>query len=423
MHTRHRSDLSFYALSEEYLSDLAASNLSEATLKAYRERLDHFWRWLEGTGLALADVSRDTVRQYLSDMQALGHAPKYRRLCLSAIRCFFSWLAEEKGLVASNPLAGLRRAIKEQRKLPKVLDQSEVLRLLEAAESPLERVVCELLYGSGLRAAELRGIRLDDLSFERAEVRIRGKGGHEAVQPISQAAVHALREWLAERRRLSEESTANKVATMKAQGMGVSAIARALGISRTVAYKHLQRAPSTNDTGYLLPGRTGGPLSPQGLRDILRRIAARAGLVKRVYPHLLRHSFATHLLEGGADLRAVQELLRHRNLTTTQVYTHVAPERLRAAYRHAHPRERLCEDIIRIELVGHEAQLVAEKAKEAGVTAAEWVRSVVLQAIKSPAALEAGFAAAPAANARSGQQPPSQVRKLPPRDAPAPSPP
>lgn len=404
MQTQQTSRLSFHVLSEEYLSELAAANLSTATLKAYRERLDYFFRWLHGVGLTLEEVSRDTIQQYFSDMQAVGCSPKYRRLRLSALRCFFSWLADEKGLLPTNPLSGLRRAIKEPRRLPRVLDQGEAKRLLEAAQAPLERVVCELLYGSGLRAAELRDLRVDDVSLERSEVHIRGKGGDEALQPISHAAVQAIRDWLPEREKLYRDSTAAKVWRLRASGMGLSAIAKEIGISRTVAYRHIRRGPGRNDHGYLIPGRS-GPMSPQGLRDILRRVAARAGLAKRVYPHLLRHSFATHILEGGADLRAVQELLRHRNLSTTQTYTHVAPERLRTIYREAHPRAAMAGDEItlRIRLIGEEARIVAARAKQAGVNPSEWAKAALLAATRPAEGASEGLGAALRANGRSDQ--------------------
>lgn len=290
--------LSLAVHGEAFLTELLNANCSETTAHTYRNRLRWFGEWLASTGIPLAAVTRDTVQQYLSDLRTQDYSPKSMRSQVSILKGFFSWLADEKELLPRNPLARLRSP-KVPRRLPRILDETDALKLMAAAQTTRERVVLELLYGSGVRAAELLEIRLGDLNLAAADVLIKGKGGDEAMQPMSGAAVLAVQAWLPER-------------------------------AAIVARFQLP-------TDALLVGRQ-GPLRKSMLKNIVAGVAARAGIDKRVYPHLLRHCFATHLLNGGADLRAVQELMRHKNLATTQIYTHVSRERLKEVYRGAHPR-------------------------------------------------------------------------------------
>jgi len=229
-------------------------------------------------------------------MRARGYSPKNIANNVGAVRCFFSWLADEKGLLPRDPLARFR-PIKVPRRLPQVLAVSDVLKLLAAARTPRERVVAELLYGSGIRKAELLGLDLADLDLGGLRALIRGKGGRERYQPLSPQAVAAIREWLPLRTVV-------------------------LGRRRLDA---------------LLVTRE-GRMGRQTVLNLVHQLADRAGLDRRVYPHLLRHCFATHLLEGGANLREVQELMGHANLSTTGIYTHVSRGAADAAFRRAHPR-------------------------------------------------------------------------------------
>lgn len=300
MGTKTGAPLSLAVQSEEFLAELLNRGGQESTAKTYRDRLRYFADWLASTGLVLESVTRDTIQQYLSDLRVQGYSPKSMAHQVSVLRCFFSWLAEEKELLPKNPLARIKSP-RVPRRLPRILDEASATKVLDAARTPREQVILELLYGSGVRSAELLGISLGDLFLDGARVLVRGKGGDEGLQPISPQAVEAIRRYLPER---------------------AEAVAR-----------------FREKTDALLVGRQ-GPLKKSMLRKIVGEVAARTDVDRAVYPHLLRHCFATHLLNSGADLRAVQELLRHKHIGTTQIYTHVSQQRLEGAYRAAHPRVR-----------------------------------------------------------------------------------
>lgn len=338
------ASLALGPLIEEFLSDLLNRGGSEASAKAYQERLTYWGDWLKSTGIELAGVTRDTLQQHLSDLRVTEYKPgkkytaKYISVRLSAIKCFFSWLVDERELLAKNPAAKIR-SIRVPRRLPRVLEETDTVKVLEAAQPGRERVITELLYGSGIRAAELLRINLEDLNLAGAEVLIHGKGGDEDYQPISLPAVEAIVEWLPMREKQLHERRARhlEVAELRARGLSFRAIAASLNLSLPVVFRYAKPAPPPEQEPALLLGRQ-GRLKRSRLQDLVAAIAARTDLDKRVYPHLLRHCFATHLLNGGADLRAVQELLRHKKLSTTQIYTHVSNKRLKEVYYRAHPR-------------------------------------------------------------------------------------
>jgi integrase/recombinase XerD len=218
---------------------------------------------------------------------------------VSVVVNFYRWLKKEK-IMPENPMEGID-PIKAGRSLPKTMTVEEVLRYLEACVSPRERAIVEFLYATGCRRSELLGVRLADLNLMAGEVRLHGKGSKDRLGLLTPAAIAAIKGWLPAR-------------------------------------AELVQAWTVRDDGFLFVSRQ-GPLKKSRLERIIKEIAARAGM-PYVHAHRLRHSFATHLLDGGADLRVVQELLGHENLATTQVYTHVSPGRLREAYRGAHPRAR-----------------------------------------------------------------------------------
>lgn len=340
------------ALVEEYLSDLLNQHVSESTVKAYQDRLRYWQDWLSSTGIRLEDVTRDTIKMHLSDLRlheysrgAGGprrkYSAKYIGVRLSALRCFFSWLVHEKEILTKDPTARIR-SIKVPRRLPRFLDEADAKKVMSAAVGARERVITELLYGSGLRSKELLTIDVLDVNLAGAETLVRGKGGDEDLQPISALAVQAIREWLPERARIltAPREKHAAAAALRAQGRSFREIARTLEVSVPVAFKYATGTPPAREEPALLIGRQ-GRLKKSHLRNILAEIASRTDLDRSVYPHLLRHSFATHLLNGGADLRAVQELLRHDNLSTTQIYTHVSRKRLKEVYQAAHPRAAL----------------------------------------------------------------------------------
>jgi integrase/recombinase XerC len=214
---------------------------------------------------------------------------------LAAARSYTRFLARE-GILAKDPARALR-APSGRRPLPLHLGEQDVGRLVEAADAPRDRAILETLYGGGLRVSELVGLDRDDLDLRAGVARVRGKGRKERLAPLGTAAVRALRDYLDGR-------------------------------------------PAVADPRPVFLNRHGSRLTVRSVHRLLGAAALRAGVDPRTTPHTLRHSFATHLLDRGADLREVQELLGHRNIATTQIYTHVSVERLKKVYDRAHPRAR-----------------------------------------------------------------------------------
>lgn len=274
------------------------------TIVAYRRDIEAFVVWAERLGLSSPDqVGRKALRRYLAYLTSRTYAKRTIARKASALRRWFGWL-RRTGAIEQDPSAGLS-APSGTGRLPRVLKDDELDALLDrpvavaAEDDPAVRsrdqAVLELLYGSGLRVAELCGLRPDDLDLARGLVRVWGKGGKQRQVPMSEPATDAVRDWLARSR------------------------------------AHLATSETPADAVFL--NRRGRRLTP---RDVRRLIDHRA--VAPTHPHALRHTFATHLLDGGADLRAVQELLGHADLATTQLYTHVSKERLRTVLDATHPR-------------------------------------------------------------------------------------
>jgi site-specific recombinase XerD len=282
------------------------------TVAAYRRDAEDVARRLAAQGLERPDgVGRDDLRAYLADLADEGYARATLARRTSVLRTWFG-LLERRGLVTEDP-AALLATPKQGRHLPRVLRADQVDALLAAPEGsdPLalrDRALLELLYASGARVAEACGLTLDGLDLAQAQVRLDGKGGRERIVPLGRPAVAALDAYLRE---------------------GRPVLLAAAGGPR--------RADRTD--GVVLRGDRGGPLGTRDARTLVGRHAAAAGL-GHVTPHTLRHSFATHLLEGGADVRIVQELLGHASLATTQRYTHLSRGRLREVHARAHPRAR-----------------------------------------------------------------------------------
>jgi integrase/recombinase XerD len=251
---------------------------------------------------APVDLTARLLRTYVYHLKDLGLAPASIRRNVSAARTYFRFLLAD-GHVVRDPTERLETP-KRWRTLPEVLTVAEIKSLLEAptVDDPLyfrDRALLELAYGAGLRVSEWIGIGTRDVLFEDALVRVFGKGAKERLVPIGRSAIAALAIYQRELRPRLE------------RGRG---------------------------RGMLFLSARGEPLSRMGAWKILKRYVERAGLTKHVSPHTLRHSFATHLLEGGADLRAVQEMLGHADISTTQIYTHVDREYLRQVHRQYHPR-------------------------------------------------------------------------------------
>ena len=240
------------------------------------------------------------MRAFIADEHRRGLTPKSLQRRLSACRSFYRWLLRH-GSIGANPAASLR-APKAARKLPQVLDVDEAVQLVEVpTDAPLgqrDRALLELLYSSGLRVSELCALRWHDLDFDEGQVTVLGKGSKQRVVPVGSHARAELAAWRAE-----QSATQGDVAD----------------------------AP-------VFPGRGGKPITPRAVQLRLRHIAQRQGLFKRVHPHLLRHTFASHVLESSGDLRGVQGLLGHADLGTTQIYTHLDFQHLARVYDLAHPR-------------------------------------------------------------------------------------
>ncbi|MHB8240970.1 MAG: site-specific tyrosine recombinase XerD [Solirubrobacteraceae bacterium] len=281
--------------------------LSRNTLEAYRSDLLQLGEFLDRRGLDAKDVGHGDLAEFLSEL-ARGEdgsapvAPTTLGRKVACLRSFYRHLRRE-GIMEHDPTADLHGPRKPQR-LPKVLSRDEVARLLEQPQgaSPLalrDRALLEVMYACGLRASEAVGLELRDVDLEEGLLCARGKGSKERIVPVGRQAVSALRAYYRSGR-------------TELVGDGVQ-----------------QR---------LFVNRRGGTLTRQGLYKIVQGHARRAGLEERMSPHTLRHSFATHLLAGGCDLRSLQEMLGHADLTTTQVYTHLSADRLKDAYFDAHPR-------------------------------------------------------------------------------------
>jgi integrase/recombinase XerD len=294
---------------ESYLTYLSVERgLAAATIRAYRADLADYRDargtardWASGPEPALRYLAARTRRGRRSDP---GLAPTSLRRRAAALKGFYRFAFGE-GLIGVDVAAHLDLP-RMPRLLPETLSAAETERLLDAppVEAMLDRALLELLYSSGLRVSEALRLDLEDISLDGAFVRVIGKGDRERLVPVGEIALEAIRAWL--------------------DGPRTS----------IVAEHHVQPIRG----GPLFVGRTGKRLARQQAWVIVKRAAAAAGLAARVSPHTLRHSFATHLLEGGADLRIVQELLGHASISTTQLYTHVTGERIREVYARAHPR-------------------------------------------------------------------------------------
>ena len=276
---------------------------SPRTDEAYLRDLARFATFARLKGASVpSSVGSRTLREYVYHLKDLGLAPASIRRNVSAVRTYFRFMVDE-GHVVRDPSERLETP-KRWRTLPEVLTVEEVTRLISAPslDEPLafrDRAMLELAYGAGLRVSEWISVGVRDVLMDEHLVRVFGKGGKERVVPIGRSAIGAVAIYTRELR---------------------SRIERGRG------------------KGILFLNARGEPLSRMGAWKILRKYVKQAGITKRVTPHTLRHSFATHLLEGGADLRAVQEMLGHADISTTQIYTHVDREYLRNVHRQFHPR-------------------------------------------------------------------------------------
>ncbi len=298
---------------ERFLAHLEAErNYSGHTVRSYRVDLEQFMDFVEEKGVELHPGNREgsartdylVLREYLGSLHGRYQRSTVARK-ISAVRSFFAFL-EKRGMLDHNPAEGVSTP-KQGVHIPAHLPVDDMFRLLEGPDALnvlglRDLAIMETLYSSGLRVSELAGLDLSDLDFDGRLVRVTGKGGRERVVPIGRTALDVLRRYL------------TRTSEIRSKVWGGA------------------------DRGALFLNHRGGRLTTRSISRIIKKYAARCGLPGEVSPHALRHTFATHMLDGGADLRSVQELLGHASLSTTQKYTHVSLDRLMAVYDKAHPR-------------------------------------------------------------------------------------
>jgi len=292
----------------EYLRYLSLEkNASAHTVKSYREDLaqaiDFFRTRLGNQAPQPEQLTTRLLRAYLAWLNEQGYARSTIARRLAALRSWCRFLCRQ-GILSTNPALGLRGP-RQDKRLPHFVSREDMMRLLQTppAATPLglrDRAILETLYSAGLRVSELTGLNVADVELSEGVAMVRGKGRKERLALLGPPAVEAIRRWLPERQNLAGPQAAHQPA--------------------------------------LFLNRNGTRLSSRSVGRLLEKYLAQAGLDPRTSPHTLRHSFATHLLDAGADIRSVQELLGHRSLATTQVYTHVNTQRLRQSYYEAHPR-------------------------------------------------------------------------------------
>ncbi len=299
-------------------------NASEHTVRAYESDLAQFVTYMASEylrprpELQPSDITRPVIRGFLADLFRQGESRATAARKLAAIRTFLRYLKRE-GLIDSDP-GLLILTPKREQKIPRHLEVEEMTRLLETpdAAQPLgrrDRAILELFYASGLRLSELTGLDLEDVNLGSRMVRVMGKGRKERLVPFNRSAAAAIRQWLPDREALQAQPR------VAAAVVGAAVKARKKAVSSALFLNY-----------------RGTRLSSRHVHRLVRHYVAACSTRFGISPHAIRHSFATHLLEAGADLRAIQELLGHVRLSTTQRYTHVNAAQLMAVYRQAHPR-------------------------------------------------------------------------------------
>ena len=294
-------------LLERFLRFLQAEkNASDLTIKSYREDLETMIEFLAdqlGDSIDVARITPPDMRRYLAALHEAEYASSTVSRKLASARSFFRF-AQREGLIKNNPAKPLRNP-RRQRKLPHFLTTAEIGKLLNAPSTTdalglRDRAILETMYSAGLRVSELVGIDDSDLDLEDGLVRVRGKGKKERLAPLGSHAIKAIKSWL-QKRKLSKKHSSKK-------------------------------------SSPVFVNKFGDRITTRSVARMLEKYLKITGLDLRTSPHTLRHSFATHLLDNGADIRSVQELLGHKSLITTQIYTHVSTAGLRQVYEKSHPR-------------------------------------------------------------------------------------
>lgn len=297
--------------------------LSDNTILAYQNDLRAFIAWQHQRG---GKIDRSTLTSYLQHLKSEGIKASSLARKLATLRGWFDWQIQSS-LIGTDPSDGIINP-KMPRILPQVLATTEINNMVLAAENPRDRVIVELLYGAGLRVSELVTLRMKDLNLNHGYLRCVGKGSKERIVPIGKQAIFAIEGYLKSDARFNPTNSEQKQKVSKTRNVVASnsTAEKTTGNARTGRRKALEESPT------LLADRKGQQLNRLVVWQIIKRLAKKAKLKKPPSPHTLRHSFATHLLENGADLRVVQELLGHSSIVTTQLYTHVSRKHLKKAY-------------------------------------------------------------------------------------------
>ena len=301
MSTRPISDIP--SLLREFEAHLTLERgLSGNTLEGYSDDVDKLIAYLTDSSTPLREVTLETLRTFAADLYDLGISARSQARIISGVKAFFRFLVME-GYLDDNPSL-LLESPHLGRKLPEVLTLEEIDRMIaeidmSKPEGQRNRAIIETLYGCGLRVSELVNLEISKVYFDEQYLIVTGKGNKERIVPMSETSIAEIRAWLADR-------------------------------------EHLKVKPT--DSRILFLNRRGGRLSRVMIFYIIKDLAERAGIRKEISPHTLRHSFATHLLEGGANLRAIQQMLGHESITTTQIYIHIDRSRLRSEILRCHPR-------------------------------------------------------------------------------------
>lgn len=296
-------------LIEEYLNFLRIERgLSVNTCRSYQRDLHKFLDFVEQSNNCIITCNTSVLLAFVISFKELGHSSKSVARYTATLRGFFGFLVQEDKR-PDNPTIYLNSPKTEQN-LPNVLAEKIINEVMtrDSDQSPLtvrDKAIIEILYGCGLRVSELIKVSLNDISFELGYLRCKGKGDKERIVPVGEPALAVLGEYINRSRQM-----------ILAQN----------------------KKPRAEDRNTLFLNSRGRPLSRQAIWQILKKWAKKQGLDNNIYPHILRHSFATHLLENGADLRSVQEMLGHADISTTQIYTHLSKKRLLEVFRKAHPR-------------------------------------------------------------------------------------
>ncbi len=283
-------------------------NYSKHTILAYENDLLQYYQYLLSSRRheSIDEINHFAIRKYIVHLKENNLARKSIARKVSTIRSFFKYLLKER-IISSNPALNLVTP-KIDKKLPCFLYIQEINKLIESTESgkpqgKRDKTILELLYGTGMRVSEMVNLDMNDIDLEERTLRVFGKGSKERILPLSNPCMKALDDYMSIRKK-----------------------------------NYLKKYPKTNNNKALLLNRFGGRLTARSICRIINKYMKISGLNKKISPHVLRHTFASHLLGGGADLRSVQELLGHESLSTTQIYTHITKERLKSVYQKTHPR-------------------------------------------------------------------------------------